>query len=228
MPGSVIAYFHLTTRPRRRSGEGLEAQSSRVAAYAKARGCAIAGRHIELESRKGADDWPALRRALQQAKRSKSALLIAQLGELWKSRVVIALLHGSGVEFECCDIPHATHETVGLLAALAEQEVRRNSERTKAALAAYKTRGGSLGARNPQCRNLSSRARRKGVIAAAEANRRNADGFYVFLGEWIGGQRSKGRTLQAIADALNARGTPTRRGKLWNATQVKRVLSRAR
>ncbi|TGD91903.1 resolvase [Methylobacterium nonmethylotrophicum] len=32
-------------------------------------------------------------------------------------------------------------------------------------------------------------------------------------------------TLRAVADALNARGIPTARGRQWSATQVRRVMT---
>jgi len=35
-------------------------------------------------------------------------------------------------------------------------------------------------------------------------------------------------TLRGIADVLNGEGHTTRRGLVWNASQVKRVLDRAR
>jgi hypothetical protein len=38
--------------------------------------------------------------------------------------------------------------------------------------------------------------------------------------------RSKGHSLQAIADELNAQGQTTRSGKPWNRMQVSRVLKR--
>ena len=54
----------------------------------------------------------------------------------------------------CVDNPSANRLTVQILSAVAEAEARAISERTKAALAAYKARGGRLGASFPQCRNL--------------------------------------------------------------------------
>ena len=42
----------------------------------------------------------------------------------------------SGVEFIACDNPHANRLTIHILAAVAEDEARRISDRTKAALRA--------------------------------------------------------------------------------------------
>jgi len=40
--------------------------------------------------------------------------------------------------------------------------------------------------------------------------------------------RAEGLSLAAIAERLNTEGEVTRRGSAWSATQVKRVLARAR
>ncbi len=39
--------------------------------------------------------------------------------------------------------------------------------------------------------------------------------------------RGGGKTLRAVADALNAEGHTTRTGKAWGPPQVKRVLDRS-
>jgi hypothetical protein len=55
------------------------------------------------------------------------------------------------------------------------------SERTKAALAVYKARGGLLGASRPECRNLTDEARRRSREDAAKAGRDEADAAYADL-----------------------------------------------
>jgi hypothetical protein len=57
----------------------------------------------------------------------------------------IANLMNAGVEFLACDQPFASRLTLHILAAVAEDEARRISERTKAALQAAKARGRSSG-----------------------------------------------------------------------------------
>ena len=51
----------------------------------------------------------------------------------------------SQVNFIACDSPQASRLTIHIFAAVAEEEARMISERTKNALAAYKARGGVLG-----------------------------------------------------------------------------------
>jgi hypothetical protein len=72
-------------------------------------------------------------------------LVVDKLDRLARNMAFTATLMESGVEFACCDNPHADRPTIHILAAVAEDEASRISERTKAALQAAKTRGVSLG-----------------------------------------------------------------------------------
>ena len=116
-----------------------------------------------------------------------------------------------------CDNPNANRLTVHILAAVAEDEARRISERTKAALAAAKRRGVRLG--NP--RNLTTTAAAKGVAANVDAAERHAADVRP-IAEKL---RTAGRTLVEIAETLTGRGLLTRRGKAWSATAVSRLLA---
>jgi DNA invertase Pin-like site-specific DNA recombinase len=105
-----------------------------------------------------------------------------------------------------------------LYAALAEKERALISQRTRAALAAAKARGQSLG--NPRL----SKAR---AIAHA-ASRAGADAHANAVMPAIRDARSAGATsLREIAAALNARGIATARGGKWEATTVRNLLRRA-
>jgi DNA invertase Pin-like site-specific DNA recombinase len=131
----------------------------------------------------------------------------------------------SGVDFVACDNPHANRLTIHILAAVAEDEARRISERTKDALAAAKRRGVKLGAARPECRNLTDAARRRGAKAAGEAVKRQADEAYVDLRDFLAALRPA-FSYQQIADILNQRGERTRRGKPWSDVAVMRACKR--
>lgn len=68
---------------------------------------------------------------------------------------------------------------------------------------------------------------KKARQVAAEANREAFDQSYSDLLPVVHELRTKGSSLQAIADELNRMGHTTRRGKEWNRMQVSRVLQRA-
>lgn len=182
--------------------------------------------YVEVESGKLADR-PELARALAHARRGKATLVVAKLDRLARNVAFLSALMDSTVPFVACDNPHANRLTLHILAAVAEAEALAISQRTKAALAAYKARGGKLGADLPQCRNLTQEARAKGAHRAGEAVARIAKEAYADLLPTIKSMRSDGKPLQAIAGALNAQGHTTRRGRPWNPVQVARVLERA-
>ena len=104
-----------------------------------------------------------------------------------------------------------------------------NRTLTKEALARAKVRGVKLGASLPQCRNLTPAGRARGVIRSVTARRRKAIDVVADLAPEMTKMRETERmTLRAIADRLNADGQQTSHKKKWSATQVKRVLDRAR
>jgi CheY-like chemotaxis protein len=106
-----------------------------------------------------------------------------------------------------------------LYAALAEKERRLISERTKAALAAKKVGGTSLG--NPT--NLAF-AGVKGRAASVAA----ADQFALGLAPMLTSFRSEGAiTLRAMAASLNRRGIKSPRGGEWHPSSVANLTSRS-
>jgi DNA invertase Pin-like site-specific DNA recombinase len=224
MKCKMVAYYRVSTVRQGQSGLGLDAQKEAVLQHVTAHGCDLIGAYTEIETAKkdGLENRPELRKAIAHAKRCGATLVIAKLDRLSRSVYVTAQLHKSSVEFVACDNPTANRLTIQILAAVAEDEARRISERTKAALAAYKRRGGRLGASLKQCRNLTAEAR----LLGAQRAHKKAREEYEDVSPWMVAQRSKRKTLQEIADALNADGRLTRRNKAWTPMQVKRVIER--
>jgi DNA invertase Pin-like site-specific DNA recombinase len=226
MATAVIGYLRVSTKGQGESGLGLEAQRTAVESYAQQTGAKVVSWYTEVESGKLADR-PDLARALAHARRSKATLCVAKLDRLARNVAFLSALMDSSVPFVACDNPHANRLTLHILAAVAEAEAKAISDRTKAALAAYKARGGKLGGELPQCRNLTPEAVARGRERAAEARAKAAAEAYADLLPILTELRGKGLSLQAIADELNAQGHTTRRGKPWNPVQVYRVLERA-
>lgn len=138
------------------------------------------------------------------------------------------MLKTSGVKFQACDQPHANEITIDILAAVAEDEVRRISDRTSKALQALKSQGVPLGSHRPECaNNLSEASAKLGRALGAKSQRARAAEAYADLMQPMLEMRANGATLQAIADVLNNDGQTTRRGDRWTPTQVSRVLASA-
>lgn len=220
----LIPYYRVSTRKQERSGLGLEGQQAAVAHYAGSQGAHVLAEYTEVESGKRADR-PQLAKAIAHAKRSRATLVVAKLDRLARNVAFTSALMESGVDFVACDNPHANRLTIHILAAVAEDEARRISERTKAALQAAKRRGVKLGAARPECRNLTDKARRKGNKASAAVVRQQADEAYVDLRDFFAALRPA-FSYQQIADILNMRGERTRYGKPWTDVAVLRACAR--
>lgn len=223
MATAVIGYMRVSTKGQGESGLGIEAQRAAMESYAKATGANLHMVYTEVESGKLADR-PELTRALAHARRAKATLVVAKLDRLARNVAFLSALMDSKVPFVACDNPHANRLTLHILAAVAEAEALAISQRTKAALTAYKARGGKLGAELPQCRNLTQEAREKGARRAGAAVAKAAAEAYADLRPIMAELREKGLTLHAIAERLNFEGHTTRRGRPWNPVQVARVL----
>lgn len=103
------------------------------------------------------------------------------------------------------------------------------SKRTKEALAARKARGLPLGAADPRCKSIMqiTGAWGNGQQVGSHHNAAKAREAVADLLPVIRSMRDQGDSLRKIAARLNSLNQPTRRGKAWNAVQVKRVLDRA-
>ena len=142
----------------------------------------------------------------------------------------------SGTPFIACDRPNAQAFELHIFAALAEQETRDISARTRAGLAAKKarleagnekTKKGLRRLGNPNgARALEGkRPGNKAAIAVVRLNaQRRAENVIEAIEEL---KREIGAaSLHVIATALNDRGVPTPRRGQWHAASVARVMSR--
>jgi DNA invertase Pin-like site-specific DNA recombinase len=223
---ALIPYYRVSTTKQERSGLGLEAQQATVERFAQLATRPVLPAFTEAESGK-LSSRPQLAAALQTCKARGATLIVAKLDRLSRNVAFLSQLLESDVEIVFADMPNADRFTLHILAAVAEKEAKDISTRTKAALAAYKARGGLLGAQLPKCRNLTDAARRKGNRASRMAIQQQTAQAYAHVLPMIQEMRQAGETLQAIADRLNAEGYTTRQGKIWKHVQVRAILLRA-
>ena len=224
-----VGLVRVSTEGQGRSGLGLEAGLADLIRYTEGQGGELIEVFTEVESGTHDDlvDRPTLLKALALCKRRKATLLVPKVDRLTRSTNAHADIKRSGVKFRACDNPTANEFTLDILVAVAANEARAISIRTKAALAAYKTRGGVLGARPGQS-PLTDADRRKGSLKANKNSVASAIDVYADLLPIMKSARSEGLTLKAIADRLNSQGHTTRSGTAWKPTQVMRALDRVK
>src|SRR4030081_699209 len=219
----AIAYLRVSTQRQGRSGLGIEAQRATIQQFASTESLTIAAEFVEFESGKGADALdrrPQLAAALAAAKVAKCSVVVAKLDRLSRDVAFVAGLMAPRVPFIVAELGRdADPFMLHLYAALAEKERRLISERTKAALAAKKAAGATLG----NCVNLAE-AGSLGRVTLIDS----ADDFAQSLTPALRAIRSEGATtLRSIAQALNRRAIKSPRGVTWYPSSVANLLSRS-
>lgn len=213
---TYVTYYRVSTHRQGASGLGLDAQRETVRQYLWGTGSVVAGDFVEIESgRKPDAGRPELRKALALAKANGATLLVAKLDRLSRSVAFVSALMESGVKFTACDMPEASELTIHILAAVAEHEAKRISQRTKDALAAARARGVVLGVAGPSNLRANIEARQ----AKAEAFARQVAGLFQ-------GFQARGISQRRMVAELNLLEFKATRGGTWSLSQVQAVLKR--
>ena len=210
----------MSTERQGRSGLGLEAQKHAVGDFLESTGGTLRAEFVEVQSGKN-EDRAKLLEALKLCKLTRSTLLIAKLDRLSRNAAFLLTLQNAGTRFVAVDNPDMNETVVGILAVLAQAERKAISERTKAALAAAKRRGGvKLG--NPRLRPGTEAT----ALAASKAAREGARIRAEELRDVVDEARAKGcASLRQIAEHLNSQGFSTPRGGRWVPASVSRLLA---
>jgi DNA invertase Pin-like site-specific DNA recombinase len=251
----LVGLVRVSTEKQEESGLGLDAQLAAIETHrARIHGELLeVYREVESGTHKDIDSRPRLKDAVDHALEVDATLVIAKLDRLVRSTSVMQYLKDTRVRFVACDNPHANELTIDILVAVAANEARMISTRTKDALAAYKATcrlskrirklypegvppevvaatAGKLGGSLPQCRNLTAEGRTRGQARSIESRRARALKAAQAIGRLVTAWREAepGLSLEETARRLNARRRRPPQGKLWSGKQVQRVLDRIR
>jgi DNA invertase Pin-like site-specific DNA recombinase len=190
--------------------------------FAATEGFELVRLFTEIETGKGSDALerrPELAAALAEARRQRCSVAVAKLDRLSRDVHFISGLMAHKVPFVVVELgPDVDPFILHLFAALAEKERALISTRTKAALAAAKARGVTLG--GPKL----AKARKAAAVSLKAIADHHAGNVLPVIREI---QRSGATSPHEIAAALNARGIGTPRGGQWYAKSVANLLARA-
>jgi DNA invertase Pin-like site-specific DNA recombinase len=138
-----VAYFRVSTASQGRSGLGLAAQRTKIDDFLEI-GDEVVAEFVEIQSGKS-DTRTELWRAIAHAKKHSANILIAKLDRFSRKVSFIAGIMEQGIGLVVAEMPHATDFQLHIFAALAQEERRMISERTRNALAEAKRKGVRLG-----------------------------------------------------------------------------------
>jgi len=172
----------------------------------------------EVETGKGSDALakrPQLKAALDACRQHGATLIIAKLDRLARNVHFVSGLMESKVKFVACDMPEANELTIHIMAAFAEHEAKRISQRTKDALAVARDRGVELGKAGAANLRPNIEARQKAASDFAESRRSLFENM-----------RQRRLTQRQMVAELNSFGVLAPKGGAWQLAQVQRVIAR--
>lgn len=204
-----VTYLRVSTASQGRSGLGLAAQRSRIQQFLTEQD-EVLREFVEVQSGR-IDARTELWSAIEFARRHSAKILIAKLDRFSRRVSFISALMDQGVGLVVADMPNATDFQLHIFAALAQEERRMISERTRSALREAKRRGVLLGKNG---KILAEKHKREAVERAKQIE----PAIRPLLG--------KGMSLRAIADALNEQGVVTASGACFYPETVRQIVRR--
>lgn len=204
-----VAYYRVSTAAQGRSGLGLAAQKARITEFVT-EADEIVAEYVEVQSGKS-DARIVLWKAIAAAKRHEAKVLIAKLDRFSRKVSFIAGIMEQGVGLVVADMPNASDFQLHIFAALAQEERRMISERTRLALAEAKRRGVRLGSNGSV---LAARHRQQAIDRAVD------------LAPIVQPLIEQQQSYSEIARHLNSLGVPTANGGRFYPETVKNVVQR--
>ena len=207
----VVAYYRVSTNDQ---NLGIDAQKSIVKQYCDLNSVEIISEYEEHESGKN-NHRVQLAIALEETVKTGSYLIVAKIDRLTRVAYFgLQLCEKYKIIF--CDHPTMGTLEQSIYFGMAQQEREYISQRTKAALAALKSKGVKLGAPNAHFSDVQrsmALSRRKNNSRNNEANRKAYAILSIMSGNWTD-----------KAKFLNKNGFKTSKGGIWRPQQVKRLV----
>ena len=200
---NYIAYLRVSTKTQH---NGIEAQQNAINAFLASYGGSLIDTYSEQVS--GAkDEREELNKALKACKRHNAVLLVSKLDRLSRKVSFIAQLMESSIQLKVAELPQADTFQLHIYSALAEQERKLISDRTKQALAVRKSQGVKLGSPLNEKRSTDAREFAEKIVPV------------------IDDLKSQGyKSLRQIASRLNEIGYNSFSGGKWHPQSVKNTL----
>ena len=207
----VVAYYRVSTNDQ---NLGIDAQKSIVQQYCILNSAEIISDYEEHESGKN-NHRVQLAIALEETVKTGSYLIVAKIDRLTRVAYFgLRLCEKYKIIF--CDHPTMGTLEQSIYFGMAQQEREYISQRTKAALAALKSKGVKLGAPNAHFSDVQrsmALSRRKNNSRNKEANKKAFAIVRIMTGNWTD-----------KAKFLNDNGFKTSKGGIWRPQQVKRLV----
>ena len=216
-----VIYYRVSTDKQGQSGLGLEAQQQQVKTYLQSKPDAeVVAEYVEVDSGKKVNRIE-LNKAVADAKKNKAVLLVAKLDRVARNvKLFLDLLDQVRIEFT--DLPALSNGTsdsrlvLTQLAAFAEWEAAKISERTKAALSAKKARGEPMGIMGKENIKATNGKRKE----QADEFAKQIAGMLIPLAATM--------SQRKLVDYLNQHGVKSPTGKEWRLNSLQNVLNRAK
>jgi DNA invertase Pin-like site-specific DNA recombinase len=215
-----VGYFRVSSQEQGKSGLGLEGQKNMVDNFIQTQKGTLINSFVEIETGTSKKKRIEIFKAIEFAKEHNAILCIAKIDRLARNVHFISSLIETGVEFVAVDMPTANNFTIHLYSALAEEEAKLISFRTRKALEMKKQQGYKLG--TPE--NFTEERRKMGTLALIEKAKSNQNNIQAT--KLIVEYRDQGKSYDWIALRLNELGIFTANGKLHNSTSVHRLFRR--
>ena len=214
-----IAYLRVSTQKQGESGLGLAAQRAIIDHYAQ--GGEIVDYIVEVGSGKSLAARPKLQSAIARCRAHDYVLIVAKVDRLSrKTEDALEIYSQLNGRLITCDIPNLDKFTLTIFMAIADRERELIGIRTKAALAAARERGVTLGT----AANMTANGRYQGQ----QQNRADAIAAYAQTVGYARLLQQQGLSLAQIAARLNDEGFKTRQNKPFYKMTVKRILDRGK